>query len=176
MPAQTRSTVTDRLILGALIAAGVGFGAVLHDVFRDRVVQVGDTAPEFQVVANNGSTVTRGNYGGKVLILNFWASWCAPCVRETPALEELHRNLRDAGVVVLGISVDKHEKKYREFLKRFNVTFLTAHDPGKIVGDSYGTYRYPETYVIDRNGKVVQKIIGAEWTVEEMTRFVKTLL
>ncbi len=167
---------TDKILQLAMAAALSMLAVVLWDATRQRVVQVGDTAPEFSVQAENGMTVTRSNFGGKALVLNFWATWCQPCVRETPALEALHRQMKDLGVVVLGISVDKKQEKYKAFLKRFGVTFLTTHDPGATVSDSFGTYRYPETYVIDRSGKVVQKIIGFEWKEEEMVRFLKTLL
>lgn len=167
---------TDKILQMAMAAALSMLAVILWDATRDRVVQVGDTAPEFSVIAENGMTVTRSNFGGKALVLNFWATWCQPCVRETPALEALHRQLKDAGVVVLGISLDKKEDKYKAFLKRFGVTFLTSRDPEAKISDSFGTYRYPETYVIDRNGKVVQKIIGFDWKEEEMVRFLKTLL
>jgi peroxiredoxin len=171
-----KASFTDRLLMYLLAGSLTVFGVVLWDALRDKVVNVGDTAPDFQVVSDSGMSLSRSNFGGKVLVLNFWATWCGPCVRETPALEALYRNLKDSGVVVLGISVDQNERKYKDFLKRFGVTYPTSRDAEKKVADLYGTYRYPETYVIDRNGKVVQKIIGAEWTVETMSRYLKTLL
>jgi peroxiredoxin len=166
----------EKILHLAMAAALSMLAVILWDSTRDRVVQVGDTAPEFNIRADNGMSISPTNFGGKALVLNFWATWCQPCVRETPALESLHRQMKDQGVVVLGISVDKKEDKYRAFLKRFGVTFLTMRDPGASVSDSFGTYRYPETYVIDRTGKVVQKIIGYDWKEEEMVRFLKTLL
>jgi peroxiredoxin len=166
---------TERILQGLLGLATLLLGAVLFDALRDRSVNVGDTAPDFEIRTDAGLTVSRSNFGGKVLVLNFWATWCPPCVQETPALEELHKRLKDSGVVVLGISVDKNEKKYKDFLRRFGVTYLTARDPEAGIGDRYRTYKYPETYVIDRNGKVVQKIIGADWNMETMTGFLQRL-
>jgi cytochrome c biogenesis protein CcmG/thiol:disulfide interchange protein DsbE len=167
---------SERILQGLLVLSTVLLGFVLWDAMRDRVVHVGDMAPDFEIRTDSGLTVSRASYGGKVLVLNFWATWCPPCVQEIPAFEEIHRDLRDAGVVVLGISVDKNERKYKDFLDRFGVTYLTARDPEANIGDLYGTYRYPETYVIDRNGKVVQKIVGLEWRPDEMKRFLKSLL
>jgi peroxiredoxin len=143
---------------------------------RNRVVNVGDTAPDFAVRTDTGLTVGPTNYGGKVLIVNFWATWCPPCVQETPALVALDKQMREHGVVILGISVDKNEKKYKDFLRRFGVSYLTSRDPEAKIGDLYGSYKYPETYVIDRNGKVVQKIVGADWNLETMVPFLKSLL
>lgn len=154
----------------------LGFSIALWDALRDKVINVGDSAPEFAVQTDSGMTITRSNFGGKLLVLNFWATWCAPCVRETPALQALHRQLKDSGVVVLGVSLDKNEKKYKDFLKRFGVTYPMSRDAAATVSGAFGTYRYPETYVINKDGKVIQKIIGAEWTVEDMSRYLKSLL
>jgi cytochrome c biogenesis protein CcmG/thiol:disulfide interchange protein DsbE len=169
------NNTADRILQGLLALATLLLAVVLWDTIRDRSVNVGDTAPDFEIRTDAGLTVSRQNFGGKVLVLNFWATWCPPCVQETPALEALHKQLKDSGVVVLGISVDKNEKKYKDFLRRFGVTYLTARDPEGRIGDHYRTYKYPETYVIDRNGKVVQKVIGAEWSVDTMVSFLKTL-
>ena len=166
---------TDRIIQGLLLLSTILLAGVLWDAIRDKSVNVGDTAPHFEIRTLSGLTVTPTNFGGKVLVLNFWATWCPPCVQETPALEALHRELKDAGVVLLGISVDKNEQKYKDFLRRFGVTYQVARDPEARIGDLYRTYKYPETYVIDRNGKVVQKVIGVEWSKETMATFLKSL-
>jgi peroxiredoxin len=160
-----------------LLASIVALGFVLADSMRDKTVRAGDTAPDFSVRTENGLTVGRSSHGGKVLVVNFWATWCPPCVEETPSLNAFTRMYRGRGVVVLGISVDKNEAKYRNFLKRFNVEFLASRDPeGKISGE-YGTFIYPESYIIDRDGKVVQKIIGkTDWTDPNLTAFVDGLL
>ena len=92
-------------------------------------------------------------------------------------MEQFHRRLKDQGVVLLGISVDKSAEKYKSFLKRYGVTFPTAHDPGMVVSDSYSTYRYPETYVIGRDGRVVEKIVGRKnWTDEKFIKSIQALL
>ena len=85
--------------------------------------------------------------------------------------------MKGSGVVVLGISVDKDQKAYRDFLARVNPAFLTARDPAQKINAEYGTLKYPETYIIDARGKVVQKIIGEEnWTDEHIVSYVKSLL
>jgi peroxiredoxin len=127
----------------------------------DHVTDVGDTAPAFSIATDQGHTITPTSFGGRVLVLNFWATWCAPCVEEVPSLSEFQKRMAGSGVVVVGVSVDKNPKLYSDFLRRFNPTFQTARDPNESIANSYGTYKYPETYVIDRNGKVVQKVIGS---------------
>ncbi len=168
---------TERLLQIGMLMLTVALIAVIADTLRDRVIGVGDTAPEFSIRTDSGITVTRSDFGGRLLVLNFWATWCPPCIEEMPSLDQLYKQLKDSGVVVLGISVDEDEQAYRRLLERRKVSFLTARDPAARISSEFGTYRYPETYVIDSRGKVLQKIIGAaSWTDERMIRYIKSLL
>jgi cytochrome c biogenesis protein CcmG/thiol:disulfide interchange protein DsbE len=167
----------ERLLHGLLAVALIALTVAVADSMRDRVVRAGDQAPHFSMRADNGLTITPTEFGGKVLIVNFWASWCPPCVQETPSMIAFTNHYREKGVVVFGVSVDKSQKNYDNFLKRFGVSFLTARDPEAKVSDLFGTYVYPETYVINRQGKVVQKIIGGtNWSDPNLMRFVDSLL
>ena len=134
---------------------------VIYDTLTEHIVEAGDKAPDFKVVTEKGRTVTRSNFGGKLLVLNFWATWCPPCVQEMPSLIKFSKEMADKGVVVVGVSVDKNDKQYQNFIKRYKIPFETARDPEANISASYGTYKYPETYIIDMNGKVVEKIISA---------------
>ena len=168
---------SERTLQVLMLVAIAALGVVIGDSLRDRVVQAGDEAPDFSVVTEGGLTLTRSNFGGKVLVLNFWATWCAPCIQEIPMLNQLSEMYRDKGLVVLGVSVDKNPGNYRQFLERFNIQFATAHDPQAAISDSYGSYRYPETYIIDSDGTVVQKVIAVpNWTGPEMRAFLDNLL
>jgi peroxiredoxin len=171
-------TVKTERVLQALIGVLlVAMVLVIIGSLRERIVEVGDTAPDFSVVTDSGRKITRSDFGGKVLVLNFWATWCPPCVEEMPSLEAFAREFGSSGVVVVGISVDKSEKAYRDFLRRANVSFQTARDPSARISIDYGTFKYPETYIIDSKGKVVQKIIGAtNWTDQNTMNYVKSLL
>jgi peroxiredoxin len=92
-----------------------------------------------------------------------------------PSLDEFQKRLAASGVVVLGVSVDKSERDYRDFLRKAGVSFLTARDPEAYVSSKYGTFKYPETYVIDANGRVLQKHIGAMlWTDEKLIREIRS--
>jgi cytochrome c biogenesis protein CcmG/thiol:disulfide interchange protein DsbE len=173
----TQAARTDRILqlsIGVLLCV---FVYVIFQSLHEHVVQVDDTAPDFSVTADNGRTITRANFGGKLLVLNFWATWCQPCIQELPSLDEFQRELADQGVVVLGVSVDKDAKAYERFLERVKVSFLTTRDPENKVNAEYGTFRFPETYIINRDGKVVSKIISAtNWTDDRMMSYVKSLL
>jgi cytochrome c biogenesis protein CcmG, thiol:disulfide interchange protein DsbE len=136
---------------------------LIADSLTERIVNQGDQAVAFSVTTDRGKTIALDNYPGKVLVLNFWASWCKPCVDEMPSLNEFARRMEKEGVTVLGISVDHDAEKYKKFLKDANIAFETHRDEKALIPASYGTYKYPETYIIDKSGKVVEKIIGEEF-------------
>jgi cytochrome c biogenesis protein CcmG, thiol:disulfide interchange protein DsbE len=160
--------------IGVLLLAS---GYFLWDVFRDRIVDPGDRAPEFSITTESGKRITAKDFGGKVLVLNFWATWCPPCIEEIPSLNQFARDHRDKGVVVLGVSVDKSDKAYRRFLGAMPMTFETAHDPAAGISGEYGTFMYPETYIINKDGVVVEKLIGGkDWTNPDVIRNIRALL
>jgi cytochrome c biogenesis protein CcmG/thiol:disulfide interchange protein DsbE len=159
------------LVLGALLIY------IVAGTLEPRVTNAGDTAPNFKITAEDGKTISRDDFGGKLLVLNFWASWCPPCVTETPSLEQFARTLGPQGVVVVGISQDRKEDRYRQFIQHFHITFETARDPGADIAASYGTFQIPETYLIDRNGKVIEKVISnQDWMDPEFLARVRKML
>jgi cytochrome c biogenesis protein CcmG/thiol:disulfide interchange protein DsbE len=171
------SAKTERLLPILLGILFVALGYVVVDAFRDKVVNVGDNAPDFQITADNGRALARSNFGGRLLVLNFWATWCPPCIEEMPSLDQFQRRFASSGVVVAGVSVDTNERAYRELLRKTNVSFLTARDPEARISGSYGTFKYPETYVIDAKGVVVRKIIGpTNWMDPMMVSYIQSLL
>ena len=135
---------------------------------------VGNTAPDF-TVQDADRKVTLHDLRGKIVVLNFWATWCPPCVEEMPSLVRMQSNLKDR-VVVLAVSVDDDERSYRTFLKKNNVDLLTVRDPQQKSNELYGTFKFPETYIIDRNGVVQRKFIGpVDWTSADITDYLNKL-
>ncbi len=135
--------------------------------------QVGKVAPDFTV--NDGtSSVHLASYRGKIVVLNFWASWCGPCIQETPGLEALHHDRPDLAMV--GVSIDEHPDAYRQFLARFHVDMTTVRDPGQSAAKLYHTEGWPETYIIDRTGVIRRKIVGdPDWYNPEIREYLKGL-
>lgn len=150
----------DRVLLGAIALLAIGLVWVVSGTLEQKITNAGDTAPDFTITTDDGKTITRENFGGKLLVLNFWASWCPPCVEETPSLEEFARQFKSQGVVVVGVSIDKNPNLYRQFIERYHVNFETARDPDATISSSYGTFQIPETYLIDTHGKVLEKVIS----------------
>ena len=170
-----QSSKTDRLLRGGIVLLSAVLVFFIYSGIHERVVVAGDSAPEFTIHADNGSTVTLPNFGGKLLVLNFWATWCPPCVQETPSLSAFAAAYAAKGVVVLGVSVDKDEKAYNAFLQKFRPNFLTARELQ--LHEDYGTFMYPETYIIDSKGKVLHKLAEpADWMDPRMTQLIDGLL
>jgi cytochrome c biogenesis protein CcmG, thiol:disulfide interchange protein DsbE len=142
---------------------------------NSRPPRIGSTAPDF-TVQDSQTKATLGQFRGQVLVLNFWATWCAPCVEEIPSLVEMQRRMKARGITVLAVSVDVDENAYRQFVKDHNVNLLTVRDPSGNSNHLYGTFKFPETYVIDRNGIMRRKFIGAvDWTEPDITEFLGKL-
>ena len=133
----------------------------------------GQAAPDFNV-SDGTSTIHLANYHGQVVLLNFWASWCAPCIAELPGLLELHRERPD--IAILGVSIDEDEQQYRQFIERRHVDFATVRDPDQTAAKLYHTEGWPETYIIDRNGIIRRKVVGdPDWSNPEIREFLKSL-
>jgi cytochrome c biogenesis protein CcmG, thiol:disulfide interchange protein DsbE len=114
---------------------------------------------------------------GKVVVLNFWASWCPPCLEETQSLNTLQQNIASRGGVVLGISVDEDKDAYEKFLVDNHVVFPTYRDSSKKTATDYGTSMFPETYLVDRQGRLARKIVGPQdWQSIEIMRSIDVLL
>jgi cytochrome c biogenesis protein CcmG/thiol:disulfide interchange protein DsbE len=106
------------------------------------------------------------------VVLNFWGSWCPPCIAETPALVQMQRRMKDKGVVVLAVSIDVDDAAYHRFLKDFNMNMVTVRDGDHKSSDLYGTFGWPESYIIDRKGVIRRKFIGAvDWASPEVNDF-----
>ncbi|HLW88826.1 MAG TPA: TlpA disulfide reductase family protein [Terriglobales bacterium] len=140
-----------------------------------RPPRIGTAAPDF-IVQDSDRKVELRDFQGKILVLNFWATWCAPCVEEMPSLVQLQQRLRDKGVTVVGVSIDVDGDAYHRFLTNYKIDFLTVRDPAHKSSDLYGTFKYPETYIIDRKGIVRRKFIGAiDWSQPEIVDFLTKL-
>ena len=157
------STLVPVLILA--LAAGCDRGS--------HPSQYGKPAPDF-TLADGTTSVHLASYRGHVVLLNFWATWCPPCILELPSLLDFHRQHPE--IAIIGVSIDEDEQAYRRFLVQRNVDFLTVRDPGQSVAIKYTTEQWPETYVIDKNGMIRRRFIGAtDWNDPEIARYLKTL-
>ncbi len=135
---------------------------------------IGHRAPNF-TIHNGAETVSLKQYRGHVVVLNFWASWCPPCLEEFPSLIQLQQEMPD--IRVLAISFDTDQQAYDQYLLQNRIGgIVTAIDPTQKTNLEFGTTRPPETYIINRKGVVVRKFIGPQnWTSPEIVNYLKAL-
>ena len=140
-----------------------------------RPARIGTSAPDF-TVQDADRKVSLHDYRGQIVVLNFWATWCPPCIEEMPSLLQLNQRFKNKGVVVLAVSTDDDDAAYHQFLKDHHVDLLTVRDDAKKSNTLYGTFKFPETYIIDRQGIVRRKFIGAvEWDQPEIVEYLNRL-
>jgi cytochrome c biogenesis protein CcmG, thiol:disulfide interchange protein DsbE len=149
------------LMLGVLAAAGCDRGSHPGNIDKP--------APQF-ILSDGTRTADLSKLRGRVVVLNLWATWCAPCIEELPSLLALQRQMPD--VAVVAVSMDQDPDVYRRFLVKYHVDVLTVRDQEQRVNALYGTVQIPETYIIDRRGVLRRKFIGAQnWTSPEITGY-----
>jgi cytochrome c biogenesis protein CcmG, thiol:disulfide interchange protein DsbE len=140
-------------------------------------VALGEQVPDFTLRRDDGQTTSLADFRGKIVVLNFWASWCGPCVDELPSLKQFAQKYSGDNLVVLGVSLDEDPDAYQSFLKKYEINFLTMRNPSHSVSERYGTYKLPETYIISRDGHLLNKIIGpTDWSSQQMLDYVDSLL
>ncbi len=121
----------------------------------------GKPAPDFSLPRVDGGTVRLSDLRGQVVLLNFWASWCLPCREEAPLLEAAWQRTRDQGVVFLGVNIQDTAEAAWEFLRAYRISYPNLRDERNRVAIDYGVYGIPETYFIDRAGRITSKYVGA---------------
>jgi peroxiredoxin len=170
------------LAVGGLVASSVVDAqppqSVRQSVVGRGVVQVGDEAPNFILRDLAGNAVSLSQLRGKVVLLNFWATWCGPCRVEMPAMEQLYRTLSRREFEILAVSTDSQGATVtRPFQKQMGFTFPILHDSEYRVGLAYGARTIPVTFMVDRQGVVRQKIFGArDWDSPEARDLIHALL
>jgi cytochrome c biogenesis protein CcmG, thiol:disulfide interchange protein DsbE len=162
-------------------AAGIILVFALPSYRQGEVSIAGTTARDFPLELA-GKPTHLSDLRGKVVILNFWASWCPPCVEEAPSLNRLEKYVGSRNGVIVGVAADEDPAAFQKFLHEQAIVFPTYRDPAtkdqrSPIAVSYGTVMIPETYVIDRHGKITRKFIGfQQWDSPDMLAYFDTLL
>jgi cytochrome c biogenesis protein CcmG/thiol:disulfide interchange protein DsbE len=123
-------------------------------------VGAGEKAPSFVIQTFDGKTVNLADLHGKVVLVNFWASWCIPCSQEAPDLENTWRQYKDRGVVFVGVDYVDTETEARAYLSHYNITYFNGADLGTRISQAYRIRGVPETYIMDKNGVLRATFIG----------------
>jgi cytochrome c biogenesis protein CcmG/thiol:disulfide interchange protein DsbE len=169
--------------LSAFVLACAGLVLLSGCYGRSKPSSIGNAAPDF-TIQDSEHSVTLSQYRGKIVVLNFWATWCPPCIEEMPSLVQMQKKMQEKGITVLAVSVDDDVDDYHKFLKDHSIDLLTVRESGQRtdkgvvapVSSRYGTIKVPETYIIDRNGVIRRKFIGpVDWNQTEIVEYLSRL-
>ena len=161
-----------RFVIPALLTAVLAGCVGCND--QPKLRFIGSQAPDF-TVRDTDHKVTLHDYRGKIVILNFWSAHCAPCIAEMPSLVQLQKRMGDK-ITVVGVAVDTTNDEYHAFLQKHGIDFLTVLDSAKDSYNLYGATGYPETTIIDRDGRVRRKFVFAEnWMSPEIVDYLQKL-
>lgn len=149
------------IIAFAVIVAIAAGGYFIYQSQKTEPVVDGDVAPDFTMPLLDGGEDSLSNHKGEVVLLNLWATWCGPCREEMPFMQNFYERMEGKEFEILAVSQDrKGEEEVRPFVDEFNLTFPILLDTDEEVGDLYQTDKYPESYIIDRDGVVVKRVVG----------------
>src|SRR3972149_5715772 len=134
-------------------------------------------AVDFTLKDLDNKRISLKNYRGKVVMLNFWATWCTPCRLEMPSMEKLHRQFKDTGFVVLAVAAGGKAEGVSAFVKEYHITFYTLLDTDQGVAEEYKVWALPTTYFINAEGKIIGRVNGSrDWSAKEATQYISSLL
>ena len=180
---------TARRIWRVGLVIAIAILIVLGWTQRHRFVVVGPgaRAPDYSAKTLDGSEVSLASLRGKVVVLNVWATWCFPCVKEMPTLQHAYELLKDEGLEVVAVSVDAAVGSLdpvgnpggdvQAFVKEYGLTFTVLRDPQRKIDSTFALVGIPSTFVIDKRGNIVQKVVGIEtWDDEAHLRELRKLL
>jgi peroxiredoxin len=176
MPMKNKTSLI--IVITVLAVIGLLFVFGQRGARKGTLVREGDRAPEFRLSTLDGRSVSLSSLKGKVVMVHFWATWCPPCVEELPTLDRLFRSMAGRDLEVIAVSVDEGgAETVGGFLQRNGLSLPVLLNPDRSVANLYGTFKFPETYLVDRDGVVRRKIIGAaDWTSPAAQQVIQTML
>ncbi|HUP93949.1 MAG TPA: TlpA disulfide reductase family protein [Burkholderiales bacterium] len=162
-----------------LLAAHTGAYAQLNYGVIPKLEEMKDrpAAPDFSLVNPAGKKVSLQDFRGKVVFLNFWASWCGPCRGEMPGMGKLYREFKGKGFEIVAVNVKDKRDDALKFMKDLKISYPVALDPEGEIGLLYGAWAMPSTYLIDRKGIVLARMWGpADWYSDDARKLIRTLV
>ncbi len=184
VPSDTEAVLPPRsnrlvIIVASLAIVALAFLVVWLQSSKYEPLTVGKEAPDFELPDLDGKPVRLSDFRGKVVFLNFWATWCKPCKEEMPSMEVLYKNFEKDGLVILAVSIDRvtTKKDIPPFVQALNLSFPILVDSWGQTDKRYKLMGVPETYIIDRQGVLREKVIGPrDWTLLSNLQVITQLL
>jgi cytochrome c biogenesis protein CcmG/thiol:disulfide interchange protein DsbE len=175
---ETRPGPSLKLLLTILFAVIASVLLIFFLRNEPKQLQVGFPAPNFTFPDLNGRQVSLSDHRGKVVLVNIWATWCPPCKEEMPSMQKLYEKFKGENFEILAVSIDSTGRDaVAPFMRKMNLTFPALLDPKEDIRSLYGVTGVPESFIIDQDGIVVEKIIGpADWATPKVFLFFQHLI
>jgi len=135
-------------------------GQTAEPALSSQAIRVGSPVPDFTLPGLDGSDIRLSDYRGRIVLVNFWASWCSPCRAEMPEIEHVYRTYRDAGFLAIGVNQLEPAPQVRAFIEEHQLTWIFALDQDGAVSQRWGVFGIPQSYLIDREGNIVKSWLG----------------
>lgn len=172
MATKRRNRLIIRTIVLALLVSAVVFAIASRD--KVKVLEVGDKAPDFELVDLEGNAQRLSDYRGEGVFLNFWGTWCGPCKREMPAMESQHNEFKEKGVHILAVNIQESNLKVETFRNQYGLTFPIAIDKNKSVLEAYNIIPLPTTVLVNKDG-IIEDIITREMSEDEIRAHMESI-
>ncbi len=171
----SETNMASRWLMILALIAGIGVAVWMTLPDAPGSMNKGATATDFQLPDLKKELHSLPK--GEVILLNFWATWCPPCRQEIPSMAALHDKYAADGLKIIAISVDKRSSDLANFVEEYRMPFQVLHDADGAVARQYGVFRYPESFLIDRDGQVLHHLVGAmEWMSPSVTKTIESML
>jgi thiol-disulfide isomerase/thioredoxin len=175
MKGRERKITQIVILIGILLLGGYAVGTTLF-ASDDEKPKIGGRPPAFDNVADiEGNLHSLDDYKGKPVMINFWGTFCPPCVAEMPAIERQYQKYKDQGLVVLAINLSEDDITIRDFLKRFDLSYSILRDKNRMIERRYALRSYPTTFFIGRDGRIMDIDVGG-MDDEEIEQYILRLL
>jgi len=165
------------ILLVVLVLTGSG-AYIYSNLPSTSAVVAGELAPDFTLEDTEGNKISLSALRGKVVMVNFWATWCPPCKEEMPSMARLNKLLANEDFVMLAINTEANGREVvPDFLKKNPHDFTVLYDDKGTVQEQYGVYKFPESFIVRKDGVIDQKIIGAiDWSSAKTIAYFKNLI
>jgi peroxiredoxin len=150
-----------RTFILVLLVGALGFTLYSNFFTSKELVEIGDEAPNFILTDINGNNVQLSDYKGKGVFLNFWGTWCKPCEKEMPYMNNQYKVYKEQGVEILAVNVGETKLAVEKFVKKYDLQFPTLLDNDGQVLEAYGVNPLPTTFLINKDGKIIEKITAS---------------
>jgi peroxiredoxin len=164
-----------RSVILLILVGALAFTLYQNFFTETEKVEIGKKAPDFLVTDMSGSKISLSDLQGKGVLLNFWGTWCKPCEKEMPYMNELYASYKEKGIEMIALNADETEIAVKNFVNQYGLTFPIAIDKEQEILNTYGVGPLPTTFLIDASGTVVKQITGTQ-TKEQLEEYIKGIV